>query len=356
MFFYANAAGSRVYFNDLGPPWPKHECTDNPRRSIPSHSIPTTRPTRRKKGEIKELLNAASVAGLSSYRSFGQRSSVEWSLVIISAVSRFGEENLVEGEFLDSETNEKFRFSCYSEAPMFEAGGFVSVKGNEISFIDPLTLLPMHFVAGAKLAQPDVTQKTETAEKVLIIVKKQAPKPKSVHIIGKQFADTASPRETLSKDLRLIAKASTKAKRNVHKQPKPNHPNNHLPDLSEAEMVHFNNKRVSLSDLFSKLESVVKIYAREGIRKPRDVSHRLNEQGYKTASGSRWTPRLVYFLLRLMFNEKPSTSAERLEDKTKRPEASKKAIVLSPDQTVMSVQEMAKRLSHLGKVVGKISD
>jgi hypothetical protein len=69
-----------------------------------------------------------------------------------------------------------------------------------------------------------------------------------------------------------------------------------------------------------------------------------------------WTPRLVYFLLRLMFNEKPSTSAERLEDKTKRPEASKKEIVLSPDQTVMTVQEMAKRLSHLGKVVGKISD
>ena len=29
MFFYQNLFGSRVYFDDLGPPWPKHPCTDN---------------------------------------------------------------------------------------------------------------------------------------------------------------------------------------------------------------------------------------------------------------------------------------------------------------------------------------
>lgn len=28
MFFYSNEFGSRVYFDDLGPPWPKHPCTD----------------------------------------------------------------------------------------------------------------------------------------------------------------------------------------------------------------------------------------------------------------------------------------------------------------------------------------
>lgn len=28
-FFYQNEFGSRVYFDDLGPPWPKHPCTDN---------------------------------------------------------------------------------------------------------------------------------------------------------------------------------------------------------------------------------------------------------------------------------------------------------------------------------------
>lgn len=30
VFYYENSSGSRVFFNDLGWPWPKHGCTDNP--------------------------------------------------------------------------------------------------------------------------------------------------------------------------------------------------------------------------------------------------------------------------------------------------------------------------------------
>jgi hypothetical protein len=30
VFYYQNSSGSRVYFDDLGWPWPKHPCTDNP--------------------------------------------------------------------------------------------------------------------------------------------------------------------------------------------------------------------------------------------------------------------------------------------------------------------------------------
>lgn len=29
VFFYQNSHGSRVFFDSLGPPWPKHWCTDN---------------------------------------------------------------------------------------------------------------------------------------------------------------------------------------------------------------------------------------------------------------------------------------------------------------------------------------
>jgi len=29
VYFYQNEFGSRVFFDDLGPPWPKHPCTDN---------------------------------------------------------------------------------------------------------------------------------------------------------------------------------------------------------------------------------------------------------------------------------------------------------------------------------------
>lgn len=34
VFFYQNQYGSRVFFDDLGPPWPKHHCTDNANPSI----------------------------------------------------------------------------------------------------------------------------------------------------------------------------------------------------------------------------------------------------------------------------------------------------------------------------------
>lgn len=34
VYFYANQYGSRVFFDDLGPPWPKHPCTDNPTRHV----------------------------------------------------------------------------------------------------------------------------------------------------------------------------------------------------------------------------------------------------------------------------------------------------------------------------------
>lgn len=30
VFFYESPNGGRVFFNELGPPWPKHECTDHP--------------------------------------------------------------------------------------------------------------------------------------------------------------------------------------------------------------------------------------------------------------------------------------------------------------------------------------
>lgn len=30
VYFYQSPYGGRVFFDELGPPWPKHPCTDNP--------------------------------------------------------------------------------------------------------------------------------------------------------------------------------------------------------------------------------------------------------------------------------------------------------------------------------------
>jgi len=34
VFYYQNASGSRVFFDALGWPWPKHPCTDNPSSQV----------------------------------------------------------------------------------------------------------------------------------------------------------------------------------------------------------------------------------------------------------------------------------------------------------------------------------
>lgn len=35
VYFYKSEHGGRVFFDDLGPPWPKHPCTDNSKYSYP---------------------------------------------------------------------------------------------------------------------------------------------------------------------------------------------------------------------------------------------------------------------------------------------------------------------------------
>lgn len=35
VFYYCNSYGSSVFFDELGPPWPKHPCTDNSTKSLP---------------------------------------------------------------------------------------------------------------------------------------------------------------------------------------------------------------------------------------------------------------------------------------------------------------------------------
>ena len=37
VYFYRAPSGGRVFFDELGPPWPKHWCTDHQRSSVPQH-------------------------------------------------------------------------------------------------------------------------------------------------------------------------------------------------------------------------------------------------------------------------------------------------------------------------------
>ena len=132
VFFYANQHGSRVFFDDLGPPWPKHPCTDNPRQPAPASQ---GGPARRTRGMMQELITAANTAGLFKNKVFGRRIPSEWTMLLVVSVDREGDENTVTAEFLDSLTGETTQFRCLSAEPVLEPGDFINMKGKEISFL-----------------------------------------------------------------------------------------------------------------------------------------------------------------------------------------------------------------------------
>jgi hypothetical protein len=317
VYFYANEHGSRVFFDDLGPPWPKHPCTDNPREPASPGA-----PTRRTRGMMQELITAANTAGLFKNKVFGRRIPEEWSLLLVVDVERDGIENTVTAEFLDSQSGETTQFKCRSDEPVFEPGDFVNMKGDEISFVHKATLVPVTFMDGATIVIPEQSVEPPPLPQSLPAVSPKV-KPKLVFPKLKRAADYSRA------------------------------------PLTEAEMVHFNSDAVGLGQLFAKLEPIVKAYARDQTRKPVDVSLRLNAEDHTTAADAPWTPRLVHFLLALMFND-PRNDKKPNDDKpeirTARPAGSATAQTAPTGAARISMDDkdgLARLLSSLGRVTVK---
>ncbi|MBX4911687.1 MULTISPECIES: hypothetical protein [Rhizobium] len=271
------------------------------------------------------MLDAAQIVGLSGHKVFGRRKPEEWTLVVVQSVDRRGDENKVEGEFLDSDTGEQFRFTCRSAKPLFEAGDFVSVRGNQISFVDRDTLQPVAFLSGAWVET--------TAEP-------PRQNPTSPPIATPKAAPKSARRTDHAQLIRKKKKPASKTEASKY-------------DMTKVEMVHFDTKKVPFAALFGKLEPIVKSYARESTRKPRDVAARLNIDGHRTAVGEKWTPRLVYFLLALMFNDSSASSNEnghRNDGERRKPACPKPQPTTAPPEP-LTAEIMAERLSRLGRVV-----
>lgn len=303
-----------MFFDDLGPPWPKHHCTDNPREPVAPRGVPA----RRTRGMMQELIEAANTAGLFSNKVFGRRIPTEWTLLLVLTVDRDGDESSVRAEFLDSQSGETTQFKCRSDEPVFGPGDFINIKGKEISFVHKTVLIPITFTDGAWIVVPEKSPEPPSP----------APPP-SLAALGEAKPKTPFPKRNKPAD--------------YSRSP-----------MTEAEMVHFNSDAVGLGDLLAKLEPLVKAYAREMTRKPVDVSLRLNAEGHKTADGVAWTPRLVHFLLALIFNgpkpdrnpePSPTGPAGLARGRTARPGAVK----ISMDDK----DELAKLLSGLGRVTVK---
>jgi hypothetical protein len=315
VFFYANQLGSKVYFDDLGPPWPKHPCTDNQRRGIEGIGSLVGVPSRRAKGLIQELVSAARTAGLIRSNA-SQGGAHEWQLMVVVAIERTGTKNFVLAEFLATDVGTTTKFTYFSDLPLFEVGDFVSKKGDQVSFLHRETLTTITFQEGSKVR---------------------------TDLIGARVSPS-SPVKAAAVPPARTAKIATSPR-------KPAVPSKY--DMTTAEMVHYHSKTISVADFCAKFQPIVKTYARAGIRKPRNVAVRLNADGHRTANGSRWTPRLTHFLLGLIFLE--PTPRETKGGSTSQPHTKSAPRKRTPnDKTPLTQTEMAQRLSGLGRVVVKV--
>jgi hypothetical protein len=275
VFYYQNSFGSRVYFDDLGPPWPKHPCTDNP---VPKQGIvhdPWKPITQRNKGEIQEIIEAANQTGLLRSKRFGEYSAAEWSLVLVEEVLRSGELHLVKGYYIDSAEHRRVEFSFYSEQSLLESGDMVSVKGREVSFFNRKMMTPVFFRSGDRIlavAQPSLEQQTD----------------------GK-------PERPTQQD----------GTGQTDKHRRPFNPRQfHRRDMKAHEHIHFFKKEHLRRAFVERLRPIVERMIPEGTRTPEEFTVRLNARRERTAANAEWTSRLTRFLLSYIFEGDPKPTGK----------------------------------------------
>jgi hypothetical protein len=143
VFFYANKFGSKVYFDDLGPPWPKHPCTDTPAYKGRSADKPNPI-VERPRGAATELVNAATLAGRRPEQS-------RWKLMRVEDV-------WVEGEFkklrlrslqLDDET---LAASVADRNCNIDRNDIVNFGEGRISYFDMSAFEPRTILASVSVA------------------------------------------------------------------------------------------------------------------------------------------------------------------------------------------------------------
>lgn len=333
VYFYANEFGSRVYFDGLGPPWPKHPCTDNPRPQTSTREGSYGAPTVRTKGIMQELLTAANAAGISRGKVAGVRALGEWTLLTDTSIERRGEKNTVKAEFLNSLSHEVSEFKCFSSVPIFEVGDFVSKRGNEVSFLYKPALTPIVFVVDGVVSLP-----------------------------RKEDTDRPPPRE--NKSARSVSAPRPQAtKKRTEPPPQTKTGRGSKYEISRAEMKHFQSGAASIDQFCAKLAPVIKAFAHEGTRKPRDVALRLNFSRYKTACGDQLTPRLACLLLGFIFNDKRIAEQSRPASKTRDDNSSSIAITQNGrsdgrrgnaqnSRQPLTAEEVARRRAVLERVRG----
>lgn len=121
------------------------------------------------------------------------------------------------------------------------------------------------------------------------------------------------------------------------------------PTIREEDRAHLGLTEAAAEKMAAALTEKIRGYARAGFRKPADVSRLLNKEEIRTAAGTEWNPRLVYFLLGRIFGDsprkpkEPQTTTSKLPDQNRfeevRRRTRKQTIKAKPKTTSDAKQE-----------------
>lgn len=301
VYFYANDHGSRVYFDELGPPWPKHGCTD--RRNLAHKAQNSTgAPVRRSQTDLNEIIETARVANVSFLGSRNsKRRKSKWILHLVIDVKRSGARITVFAESISDGQNNKVEFAILAKSAVIETGDFVSKKGEAYSFLRRDTLESIEVFDGHSL---DIDEDV----------------PDSI------IDDSVIP--------------------------------NSPDEMTKREFKHFHAPQVHVKTMTERYAEILLSFAKRNIIGPKLVTHYLNAAGHTTAIGSRWTPRLTYFLICLV-----DAPMERVQSTVSRKSAGnshsqkRDGRKLLPQETPqqadeepMGIDDLMRKLSRLGRI------
>jgi hypothetical protein len=137
VFFYQNQYGSRVYFDELGWPWPRHPCTDSSTRTNSTRENAPQPISQRARGAIIEILEAASVTGFDPNAEFRSKfGRPPWDLMIVDKVVRLGFENVMRVKSLSPSVDKPLFVSFTSAKTIPCAGDYISLDDDTIAILD----------------------------------------------------------------------------------------------------------------------------------------------------------------------------------------------------------------------------
>jgi hypothetical protein len=124
VYFYTNSTGSRVFFDELGKPWPKHPCTDN--RSYAPYELTSRSPLLRSPAETR------------AYKETAQKARIELPTkpdsAVLTTLSASNTRVVAIPMGLEKKYAEQYSIASSSTGSRPRKGDLLFRSGNEISF------------------------------------------------------------------------------------------------------------------------------------------------------------------------------------------------------------------------------